>query len=279
MKNKYLYITDLDGTLLNSEKALSKYARDTINALIENGVHFSIATARTAASTTKILSGLNIDIPVVLMNGAAVFDMKQKKYIRTEEFLKPVADKIHEVIKSHGISGFMYGIAGDELTTYYENLNTRPLQEFHDERVKNYYKSFEQVDSFSNHTEGKKIVYFCLIDERDRLAEAMEDIKELQGVDAVLYREIYKENLWYLEVYSESASKYNATGFIREYCGFDRIIGFGDNVNDIPLLKACDEFFAVSNAVEELKELADGIIGDNHSDGVVRFIADRESKD
>ena len=76
-------------------------------------------------------------------------------------------------------------------------------------------------------------------------------------------------------MYSKTASKYNAVNYIRDYCGFDRIIGFGDNFNDIPLLKACDEFYAVSNAVYELKEKLTGILVDNNSDGVAKFIVAR----
>jgi hydroxymethylpyrimidine pyrophosphatase-like HAD family hydrolase len=44
----------------------------------------------------------------------------------------------------------------------------------------------------------------------------------------------------------------------------------------LPLLRACDEFYAVSNAVEELKKKANGIIDDNNSDGVAKFIYRRE---
>jgi len=139
-----------------------------------------------------------------------------------------------------------------------------------------YYKSFEQVDCFSDKTSCGRVIYFTLMDEYERLSEVYSSFKTLADIDMVLYRDIYSENLWYLEVFSENASKYNAVKYIREYCGFDRIIGFGDNFNDIPLFKACDEFYAVSNAVPQLKKKATEIIGDNNSDGVARFIADRE---
>lgn len=64
-KEKTLYISDLDGTLLNSDKEITTYTRDTLNKLMAGGLQFSIATARTASSAVKILSGLNINVPVV----------------------------------------------------------------------------------------------------------------------------------------------------------------------------------------------------------------------
>ena len=139
-----------------------------------------------------------------------------------------------------------------------------------------YYKTFEQTDSFLNKSTGNKIIYFTLIDEYDRLYEVSHYISRLQGIDMSLYRDIYDNKLWYLEVYSQNASKYNATKYLRKHCNFDWIIGFGDNHNDIPLFEACDECYAVSNAVEQLKEKATGIIGDNNSNSVAKFIAEKE---
>ncbi|HEX9060214.1 MAG TPA: HAD hydrolase family protein, partial [Clostridia bacterium] len=68
-----LYISDLDGTLLNSSKEVSKYSKDIINALIKDGMKFSVATARTSGTVVKILSELNINVPLVLMNGVAIY--------------------------------------------------------------------------------------------------------------------------------------------------------------------------------------------------------------
>ena len=275
MKNKTLYISDLDGTLLNSDKEISKYTMDIINACIEKGMYFSIATARTAASSVKILSGLNINIPVILMNGVVIYDIHQHKYIKTEEISEQMADVILYILNEHDISGFMYAISNDKLITYYENLYTEALRDFYDERVIKYYKSFEQVDSFSNKTKSSRILYFALIDKYERLSMVLKDLKNQPDIDMVLYKDIYTENLWYLEIYSINASKYNAVRYIREYYNFDKIIGFGDNLNDIPLFKACDECYAVSNAVYELKEKATGMIADHNSDGVARFIVER----
>ena len=52
---KTLYITDLDGTLLNSKGELSHFSASTINALIKKGMIFSYATARSIVSAEKIV--------------------------------------------------------------------------------------------------------------------------------------------------------------------------------------------------------------------------------
>ncbi len=50
------------------------------------------------------------------------------------------------------------------------------------------------------------------------------------------------------------------------------MVSFGDAVNDIPMFRISDECYAVANAVEELKAMADGVIGDNDSDAVARWL-------
>ncbi len=276
MKTKTLYISDLDGTLLNSNKEVSGYTRDTLNSLIKNGVHFSIATARTAASAIKILSGLNLNLPVVLMNGVVVYDIPNGNYIKIESIPQETVINVIRVLKEHALTGFMYSINNNDLTTYYEALNTQALKDFYDERITKYYKSFEQTESFLDKVSTGKTVYFAVINEYDKLISAFNSLKKYPNIDSVLYRDIYANDLWYLEIHSNTASKYTAAKYLREYGRFDKVVGFGDNLNDIPLFRACEESYAMSNAVEELKEIATGIIASNNEDGVARFIAQKE---
>lgn len=64
--------------------------------------------------------------------------------------------------------------------------------------------------------------------------------------------------------------------YLRNRYEFTKVIGFGDNFNDIPLFKACDEFYAVGNAIDELKNIATGVIETNIKHGVTNFILERE---
>ncbi len=278
MEMRTLYISDLDGTLLNGNKEVSEYTVNALNELICKGVHFSVATARTAASVVKILSGININIPVVLMNGVVVYDIQNRKYIKIESIPVETVKNIVYVFNKHSLKGFMYSITGDNLITYYEALNTKALKDFYDERVMKYYKSFEKVDSFLDKVSEGRVIYFALIDKYERLSLVFNSLKKHPDIDMAFYKDIYEGDQWYLEIHSNNASKYNAVKYLCSYCKFDRVIGFGDNLNDIPLFKACDEGYAVSNAVKELMEKATGIIGDNNSDSVARYIYERELK-
>jgi len=70
MKTRTLYISDLDGTLLNSNSIVTSHSVENINLLLQKGMLFTIATARTPATVVPLLKQLQLDLPVVLMNGA-----------------------------------------------------------------------------------------------------------------------------------------------------------------------------------------------------------------
>ncbi|MCI8560178.1 MAG: HAD hydrolase family protein [Dorea sp.] len=68
------------------------------------------------------------------------------------------------------------------------------------------------------------------------------------------------------------ATKANAILKLKELWNCDKIVSFGDAVNDIPMFQIFDECYAVENAIGELKDMADGIIGNNDQDGVAVWL-------
>ena len=272
-KTKTLYISDLDGTLLNKDAELSEYTIATLNNLIGKGVHFSVATARTAATSVLILERIKINEPVILMNGVLIYDITAKHYIKKEMLEEEKITQILSAMKNLNQTGLMYALSGDELLTYYERIYNDALQNFVNERVRKYNKKFVQIDDFAN--ADTDIIYFCYMDTNEKIHRLYNEIKTINGLRIEMYQDIYFDgDLWYMEVFNETASKYNAVQFLRKQYGFDKIIGFGDNLNDLPLFAACDECYAVVNAKPDVKEKATAIIGANDEDGVAKWLED-----
>ena len=68
------------------------------------------------------------------------------------------------------------------------------------------------------------------------------------------------------------ATKTEAIRKLNELQGCSHVVSFGDAVNDIPMFEISDECYAVDNAVEELKAIADGVIESNEEDGVAKWL-------
>ena len=270
---KTLYISDLDGTLLDNNAELSGCTVETLNRLIESGGYFSIATARTAATSLLILEPVAVNIPIILMNGVLIYDIQSRQYIIRELLHRPRTAQLLAAMRQTGQTGLMYALAGDELLTYYERLDTAPLQAFVNTRRQKYNKQFIQIDDFADASAAADIIYFCFLDSCEHIHRLNDRIKEIIGLRIEMYQDIYSEDLWYLEVFSDAASKKKAVQYLRQQYGFDRIVGFGDNLNDLPLFAACDECYAVANAKAEVKDKATAVIGSNKQDGVAKWLA------
>ncbi|MGN1133523.1 MAG: HAD family hydrolase [Oscillospiraceae bacterium] len=272
-----LYISDLDGTLLNSKAEISDFSLKAINSLIDKGMNFSVATARTYATVRKILSGVNFKIPVVLMNGALIFNVQTQQYVFKAHIDAKSLEYITKAIHFYDLNAFMYTVEGNELTAYYEHIANEPMRKFYEERKNKYYKKFEQISSLDNITDH--VVYFSILDTEENLSPLYNDLKKLDSIKAVFYRDVYSENLWYLEIFSSEASKKNAVNFLKEHYSFDKVCCFGDNLNDLSLFEASDYCCAVENANPQLKARANEIIQSNDNDGVAKFLLKNSGKD
>lgn len=143
-----LFISDLDGTLLNGNAEVTEFTRDTLNRLMAKGLNFTAATARTLASAGKILSGLDLKLPVILMNGVLIYDMAEKKYVKINSLSRELCGLIIVLSKELGLEPFMYSVSDNQLSTRYERLISPAMKSFYKERREKYYKSLRRSVTF-----------------------------------------------------------------------------------------------------------------------------------
>ncbi len=269
--SRTLYISDLDGTLLNPDAVLSPFTKQALCRLTEQGISLSIATARTAATVKRLLAGVPLNTPVILMNGVATYDLTGERYTKAfyleDEARKILLDTVHR----HNLAGFCYGVKDNTLITCYENLNSPGAVRFMESRQKQYGKVFTRVEDFCGSV-GSEMLYYSISDYEEKLAPVAAELRRLPGVRVEFYRDIYEKDCFFLEVSSAATSKKTAAEALRRQYGFDRLVGFGDNRNDLALAEACDEFYAVENAVEAVKAVSSAVIGSNGEDGVARWL-------
>ena len=265
-----LFISDLDGTLLNQNAEISCETKKIINQLIGNGMNFSVATARTLASAGKILSGLNIRLPIILMNGVLIYNPLDKRYEVVNSLTEKLRNEIQSNAKALNLDCFMYTIRGNSMMTYFENLSSNAMKSFYNERREKYYKSFTQVKNFL--VISDEVIYYTFINKYDKLKPLYERLSKNTQLEITFYDDIYSENLWYLEAFSAKASKKQGLKYLRQKYGFNQITAFGDNLNDLPMLEEANLKCVVSNARQELLNSADIVIGSNSDDGVAKYL-------
>ena len=270
---KTLYISDLDGTLLNRSAELSVYTKTTVNSLIAGGLNFTVASARALNSAVRILAGMNLSFPAALMNGVLIYDIARQNYEQIHKFAPESVKALVSAFRETDMTAFMYELKDGEFITHHETLEQQPMRDFVEERIARYRNAFNHTESFES-ISPENIIFFTLLDTLERIGPVSEAAARIPGISAEMYRDVYNEGLWYLEICHEKASKKNAVTYLRERYGFDRVVGFGDNLNDLPMFEACDIRVAVANAKREIIDAADLVCGANDEDGVAKWLVE-----
>ena len=267
---KTLYVSDLDGTLLNSKAEIPPKTSEILNQLTADGMYFTFATARSIYSALPITDVLDISVPCILMNGVSIYDKKQQCYVRNVTIPCSASERIIRTFQDMGEHCFMYKFIDGVLTCCYTEITDRVMKSFAEVRKKRYNKPFLQCRTFLDEADDN-VVYFTVTGSYDRLKAVADRLSDVEGASHAFYEDSYSHN-WYLEFFSAEASKDNAVRYLKENYGFDKVVAFGDNYNDISMLKFADTAVVVENAPDSVKEIADFVIGTNECSGVAEYL-------
>lgn len=273
---KKLYITDLDGTLLDKNSQVSNTSSNIINNLIKEGVFFTYATARSYKSSSIITKGLNINLPVIIYNGAFIYDIKSNRFLHKVTFNKEQIRELIDFTKKHNYIPLVYTLINGKEKVFW-NCNGKLSEGF------NYYLSNRQndrrmtpVNSIEESFCGD-VFYVTFIESHDDLLPLYNGIKDNKNYNTVFQQEIYREEYW-CEIMPSEATKANAALKLKEILNCKSLEVFGDSLNDIPMFNISDRSYAVMNSVDKLKSIATEVIGYNYEDSVALKLKELENK-
>ena len=267
-----LFVSDLDGTLMRNDETISPYTVRVLNELIAEGLGFTYATARSVESARTITGGLKLRLPVVTRNGTVLADNSTGRHLEKALFTEDEVRLLKELLPELPEYGFVSCFIGEEMIkTYIPGKHTPGMQKYlrkneHDPRL----RQAEDFDSLFCGQPG----YVTLIDDREKIAPIYERVRKYPGWESLFQKDTYWDEYW-LEICPQNCTKAKAILKMKETHGFDRLVVFGDSVNDLPMFRIADESYAVANALEELKQAATGVIGSNGEDAVANFLKDR----
>ena len=265
---KTLYISDLDGTLLNKNTKLSQYTIEILNHIIQKGYYFSYATARSFPVAHTLTNKLDINIPIVAHNGVFIIDPKKKKNIISNFFTAPENRYLIDKFKETNILPNVYSfIDKNERVSLIPDYNNPAKKYYLDTRKGD--KRLRFVNNTNQLYVGDTFYYLC-IGYKEKL-QPLYDILSLDDRFNVILAREHNNDFW-LDIMPKNATKANAILKLKNLLKCDKIISFGDGLNDIPMFQISDECYAMENAVPELKKLATDIIPSNNNDGVAKWL-------
>lgn len=261
-----LYVSDLDGTLLRSDQVTSDYTNQVINTLVDKGMLFSYATARSLITAKKVTMGIQAKIPLIVYNGAFVIDNVTEEILIANYFDDTVFTLLDDLFNNN-IYPIVYSyIKGSEKFSFVPELCTRDMNKFIESR-----NGDVRTNAVSSLAELKlgNVFYITCIDDSEKLKPLYNKYKDTYH--CVFQTDIYTKDKW-LEIMPIEASKSNAIKQLQTMLGCEKLIAFGDGINDIDMFQIADESYAVANAHEELKKHATAVISSNDEDGVAKWL-------
>lgn len=275
MADTTLYISDLDGTLLSTDSRISARSSDIINELTDREVLVTVATARTPATVVPLLAQTRTLPPAIVMTGSALWDRRGDCF--ADAHFLPAADVSAAIrlCEASGVHPFVYLMAADgrTLDVYHagRNLN-RAERSFYEERMDLPLKRFHLGTPAPARALEAGMLFYGM-GPADSICRAAEQLRRHTVSEICCYPDVFNPEVYNLEMFPPGVTKAAAVMRMKERLGADRLVVFGDSLNDLPMLAVADVAVAVGNALPEVKAAADIVIEPNYTDSVARFIA------
>lgn len=273
-KNKsLLVVSDLDGTLLNSEGKLSRFTISVVRKFVKQGNIFCIATARPFRGAKEFYDQLKLDSICVNYNGATLINPKDENFSGINYmFSKHIA---WNILNDNSIMNNVQNVIIENENTSY--IWKKPKTKEQLMQILNWFH-IEDKDNINYGDEIKNIKFNphtinFIISKKN----GFDTINKLMISCETLAIKTYEmdEEFKVIEIGIKIANKGQALKYLSDFYGVDmsHTIAFGDNNNDIELLQNARFSFAMLNATNTAQFAAKFITKkDNDSDGVANTL-------
>ncbi len=259
---KFLLVSDIDGTLANSEHRVSRKNKEAIAYFVAQGGHFAVATGRTQKNVLPYMEGLEINAPCILYNGGALYSWQEQRFLKSRHMESAdVADFL-----KHCMVAFPQ-MCIEVFTQEQLYIITDPANvDEHMEREKQefVYGALEEILD-------KTWIKIILCDRHENLLASRERLAEFQLEDKTHH--FFSADI-YLEIVAKDVSKGDMLRELVSIQGFqDKIvIAAGDFQNDLEMLQFAHCGVAPANGQEYVKKVADVVAVSNDEDLLYNII-------
>lgn len=282
-----LITVDLDGTLLNKYGEVSEYTKNIIKKVTDQGILVVLASGRISESVLTIAKEIGANKYYISGNGSVLYDM-QKKEIIYEKYLSK--EKVLELIELCEKNSIYYNIY-TESSVIAKSLNYNVAFYNYENTKKSSDKKTEIniVDDVYNYIKTlntNKFLKMTICDENKIVfSSILRKVKDIPDIDVLEVSHMSKKKIkmgtkevsagyYYTEVSSKNVDKWYAIEEImkKENIAKEEVISFGDNNNDILMIKNAGLGVAMGHSNEQVKKVAKFVTQTNDEDGVAKAL-------
>ena len=255
-----LLLSDIDGTLVPSNKILTERSIKAINDLREAGILFAITSSRPPRGLSMYIKPLKLSTPIAGFNGGMIID-PEENVLEERTIDDDIVTTTIDFLDEHDVTTWIY--RGQEW--YVRDPNGLHVE--HEAEVCEFRPL--PVANFDSVSDGvAKIV--GVSDDRDALTRAQRDLHATFGADL----SATNSQSYYLDITCPQANK----GFVVDYLSakfgvpVDQIATIGDAQNDVSMFERSGFSIAMGNADDEVKSSASDVTTSSEDEGFARAV-------
>lgn len=258
---------DLDGTLLTDNKQILAESLDVLAQARQQGVNVLIVTGRHHIAIKPFYHALELNTPAICCNGSYIYDFANQQVSTSNPLTKPQTKRIVELLDQYNIHSLMY--VDDAMTYEKADDNIRRWHLWSDRQPEALRPNLIQVDNFTQTAEQVQNVWkFAATSSDDKLHALSTQLETEMNLNC--------EFSWHnqMDIVQTGNNKGNMLQKWVESQGLSmaNVIAFGDNFNDISMLKMAGLGVAMGNSADDIKASANLITSDNESPGIANVI-------
>lgn len=229
MRNKdTLFAFGISNTTFTVGNKLSGYALVELNRLISDGCNFTVMTVESPALVRERLQDVQFSLPIIAMDGAILYDIKERKYLRTVLMKRNTAAQLCALLDAHKTEFFLITQEQEILIIRHGELKNDAIKQAYErKRVSPYRNYAPRLHDAEYHDET---IYFFVLDTADKVEKVITDIGHAPWADTVRIKRDTRnvpEGYICIRIFPADAQKEAMLEELQKMIGVKKTVTFG----------------------------------------------------
>lgn len=245
-----LFASGITNTLFEEGNMLSGYSLIELNRLIDDGCKFTVDTVEAPASVRELLQDVHIQLPIIAMDGAILYDLKERKALYTVLMDKNITAAICKLLEDRDVEFFMSTVDQQILIIRHGELKNSAIRDVYEQKryspYRNYVPRLDETDYLNN------TIYFYILDTEDKVEGLIPEIMNASWADSVRIKRDDRhipEGYCCTRIFPAAATKDHMLEKLQHMTAAKDIVTFGSEKGQ------CDVFIENADKDSMVKEL------------------------
>ena len=221
-----LFVSGVDGTLLTVANNMNDYCKVELNRMLDEGMKFTLSTMRTPAGLMELMKDIRLNIPVIAMNGAVLYDVRKNHYEKAvfvnHEYVQPLLD----FARQKNLFYFTNVLIDNSLVIFYEQCEDTTQQNLVRQLSRSPYRNY--VKRAVPYDEN--VIYFMMFYKTPVIEQFYEDLCAAgwnKKVKILKYLSTDFPGYSYIKIYHLDVSKENMLEYLKSTLDISKTVTFG----------------------------------------------------